>query len=122
MNEAIYIWLYLSLGKILHPAVVYLTLIITPFIMFMSGMVLTDDPTRSLVRTVKNFPRKTAIVWILLCCIYPSTEDLKYIIGGALVINGVEAAKDIEGVSELPANMVGAMNHFLESVTEEGDK
>jgi hypothetical protein len=50
---------------------------------------------------------------------YPSKHDLKYIIGGSLVVNGVKAASDIEGVEKLPENLVNAMNIFLEKAVEE---
>jgi len=62
----------------------------------------------------KWLPFKIIIPIIVCLSLVPSKDDMKLIIGGALAINGVQAAANIEGVEQLPENLVGAMNHFLE--------
>ena len=132
MNEAIIIWLYLSLGKFFGVSWVLIgigvtALIIYALITFVEGGsysierdVWVYDKEKEQVKTVfKYVPMKTIFMILLLSFFFPSKSDLKYIIGGAAVWNGVEAAQDIKGVEKLPENIVGAMNHFLEKTQEE---
>jgi len=43
----------------------------------------------------------------------------KQYIGGALAINGIQSASEIEGIQDLPENLVNATNHFLKEIAEE---
>ena len=59
------------------------------------------------------------IICVLVSVLVPSKDDLKFIIGGGLAWKGIDAAKDIEGINELPENLVGAVNHFLKEIQED---
>lgn len=121
MNEAIIIWLYLSLGDAIGIAVtvaIFATVCaLGASLAYELGRFDSDPSCIPIWR--KYFPFKTFILIAFLYAMYPTTDELKYIIGGAMVWNGVEAAKDIDGVEKLPANVVGAMNHFLEQIQEQ---
>jgi len=55
---------------------------------------------------------------VLLGSLYPSTDDIKLILGGATVLGVGTAAANIEGVEKLPKNLVDAANTFLEGIKE----
>lgn len=120
MNEAILIWLYLGFGNVLVTAwVILLSVTGVGAVMSLAYQAekCHDDPD-FWTFWQKYYPFKTALLVSVLFAFYPSQNDLKYIIGGALVWNGAQAASEIEGVQKLPENLVGAMNHFLEQVQE----
>ena len=120
MNEAIIIWLYLSLGNLFGGA----------WLLFCGGFSLSvlslwiesdsfdSDDSFVIFYLKKYYPLKTVIFICLLSIFYPSKDDLKYIIGGAIVWNTIESAKDIEGIDKLPENLVNAANHFLETTQD----
>ena len=132
MNEAIIIWLYLSLGKAFGAVHVYLFLLAVAAGVFMLFVSINVSDCReyeekekarkfrndsfSLIKKYSFY--KLAIFLAVASVFYPSKDDLKYIIGGAVAWNGIEAAKDIKGVEKLPENIVNAMNHFLEKTQE----
>jgi len=121
MSEAIIIWLYLSLGNLVNGFIITSIIggIVLPFIMLIMWAYEEDE---KLKLTWIYAPKKTFLVLLLLYLFYPSKDDLKYIIGGAVAWNGIEAAQDIEGVEKLPENVVGAMNHFLEEFNQQEEK
>lgn len=127
MNEAILIWVYLSLGSVVEIfKFLLIVLVVTGVVTACFAPLILDEIDKTFSETwddvYKYIPTKTLIFAILLTVLYPSKEDLKYIIGGSLVINGVQAASEIEGVEKLPKNLVNAMNHFLEDVAENDKK
>lgn len=131
MNEAILIWLFLSVGKLVNFAVLSVALLTFAW----SGVTLilaigtdcgTEDDCHDWAiggynKLVKSW--KTVFVTVVvtqsLASFYPSRDDLKWIIGGAVVWNVAEAGVESEELQALPDNVLGAMNHFLESVQEE---
>ena len=125
MSEAILIWVYLSLGNFVTIWTVFLIFLIlgggvTAFII--CAIEDSLEPLTNFIDKVKPYlPIKTMVVMTLISIAYPSKEDLKYIIGGALVVNGAQAASEIEGIEKLPKNLVNAMNVFLEKSVEEND-
>lgn len=129
MNEAILIWLYLAGSKIVTAWWISFSLYIA--VLAAIGLVLFTSSTDQFGRVeekrarwinyqdfIKRQPFKSLALICFLALFYPSQNDIKYIIGGALVWNGAQAASEIEGVQKLPENLVGAMNHFLEQVQE----
>lgn len=135
MNEAILIWLYLTGGKIIVFYWVAASLLsILAFVSWISassdiqiyadsykydwGKKKVDSANKTLDFIKNRFPYKTLVLIGVLTLFYPTQNDLKYIIGGAVVWNGIEAAADIEGIERLPENLVNAANSFLENVSE----
>lgn len=73
----------------------------------------------------KNMGRiKTACrvfaVSTILTIFMPDSDDLKLIVGAYVADATIESVSKIEGVDKLPANVVNAMNAFLEDIA--GDK
>ena len=126
MNEMILIWVYLSAGSLVGviEAVLVVLLVVSVIAACFTPIIFmeTDKSVSELLNSVyKCIPKKALLLALFLVCLYPSKDDLKYIIGGSLVINGVQAASDIEGVEKLPKNLVNAMNVFLEKAVEENE-
>ena len=127
MTEALLIWAYISVGNVVNVIKFMFAMspvIILGYLMFYtipSASNYTKD--RSLSKGLSNLytfaPKKTIIALLALMLIYPTPKDLQYIIGGAVVINGVQAASDIEGIDQLPENLVNAANEFLKSLPKE---
>lgn len=132
MSEAILIWLYLSFGSVIF-VISYITIftsvayyIVLGLLGFLSDFGKNDSEfyqsERNNYLTLRKLFKSVSLTTVVIVCLgslYPSKEDLKWIIGGALVWNGVEAASDLEGVNDLPQNTLEAMNHFLKSIQEE---
>ncbi len=134
MNEAILIWIYLILGNVLEFATVIICIATGCFLGFviLSAIDVSDHNKygdkyddkwknyRGMIKsTWAKMPIKTTALFVVIILAYPSGEELKYIIGGSLAVNGAKAASDIEGVDKLPKNLVNAMNLFLEKAAEE---
>jgi hypothetical protein len=125
MNEAIFIWVYLSVGNIVGVLNFVLSISTVFFLVavLFSPIIVEDSDLESFsdfVCVIKNhIPIKTIILALLIVVLYPSKEDMKYIIGGSIAINGVQAADDIKGAKELPENLINAMNHFLKETQKE---
>ena len=121
MNEAIIIWLYLSLGNLFGGGLLISIGCVTVMALLVLGLYqsekLSDEPD-AIFYIKKYYPLKTVIFICVLTIFYPSKDDLKYIIGGAIVWNTIESAKDIEGIDKLPENLVNAANHFLETTQD----
>jgi len=125
MNEALLIWLYLGLCKI---ATLYATVfLVVAMVAGVFGslsylMPLYEKEKQENLDKMKAVygavPVKTLVFLFVICLMVPSKDDIKYIIGGALVVNGAQAAAEIEGVEKLPKNLVNAMNVFLEDIAE----
>ncbi len=131
MNEAFLIWIYLILGNVLELATVIICIATGCFLLFVIfGALERIDVSdhnkdkwknyRGMIKsTWAQMPIKTTALFVVIILAYPSREELKYIIGGSLAVNGAKAASDIEGVDKLPKNLVNAMNLFLEKAAEE---
>lgn len=134
MSEALLIWLYMGLGNLLNVLVIIACAFLTGYFVILFGLgvmsgfgtsnnYLYEEETRQ-YNKLSTYLKTTLIsgfVILSLNSLYPDKEDLKWIIGGALVWNGVEAASDIKGIEALPENTVKAMNNFLESTGEAGE-
>lgn len=129
MSEAILIWLYLGLGNLLPNLLLVSLVVAVPFFVILGASAAHSEMGQSthsgdksvialynkLIRLVKPVV-VTLVLLLVAVSLYPSKDDLKWIIGGALVWNGASAASNIEGIEKLPKNTVDAMNHFLESI------
>tara|TARA_R110000803_G_scaffold8609_5_gene27601 strand:+ start:1959 stop:2357 length:399 start_codon:yes stop_codon:yes gene_type:complete len=130
MSTAFLIWAYLSLGSLVSATVVILVLFGVAYGLAFAMMGYETDfgdeergshyknELRQYNKLKAMFPTvlKTFMVVIFVAALYPSKDDLKYIIGGTAVV----AAVNVEGFSELPENVVEAANSFLEDITEKG--
>jgi len=134
MSEALIIWLYLSLGSFVSFVVAVIIIFIAAFCVYILIRALhtseismyeegySDKWQRyksTNISIIGKIPKKTVFLLLVIIWAYPSKDDLKYIIGGSLVINGAQAASDIEGVEKLPENLVNAMNVFLEKAVKD---
>lgn len=77
----------------------------------------TKDKFRGLVK--KKIVVLPFIALMVITVLIPSERDIKTIIAGGLVWKAGSSVADINGVSELPENMVKAMNAFLVGVESE---
>jgi hypothetical protein len=133
MNEAILIYLYLVLGSLIEVMLFagVIGSVAWGFLFIGSDGDLVFDQTEEgtgeykMQRGLNLFGKLSIIVLItgsLLAVLYPDKDDLKWIIGGAIVWNGAETASQMESVQRLPDNLVNAANHFLESIEDTGDE
>lgn len=61
-------------------------------------------------------------IWVACFVLHyalPDREDVGYLVGGYFAIETISAASGIEGIGELPENVVGAINKFLGDYKEE---
>lgn len=138
MNEAILIWLYLSLGGMI--TLFWCMFALAGVVAACMGLnyaiiestygehaesgndwaIKEMDKIKSYPGLLKKFlPFKTTVILILVALMYPSKDDLKYIIGGSVAFNAVQAMGNLEGADKLPQNLIDAANRFLESAKEE---
>lgn len=128
MEYAFWIWLYLAVGKLVW--VVILAWVVAAalgLLVFMLGIesdfgksltfegAPTDDSRNFLWAkrlSIKAFC--LSITLSLIGSLYPSKEDLMWIIGGAGVIHVAQS----DEARKLPDNVLRAMNSFLEGVGE----
>lgn len=124
MNEAIWIWLYLSFQNLMFWLIFLFTIIAA--ITTIAGIIAraesakdTDDYRFGLKM---HHNAKTAAVLLSIVvsinAFLPSIDKWKYIIGGAVLFN---LAKTDEA-QKLPTNILEAANVFLEKIKEESKK
>lgn len=124
MIEAIWIWLYLSLEKVIEAGgILSLILIFIFFLCWVSYIEERDKDKKeqgqtSSIRYIK-LSSASLVFFIILDAFYPTKEDLAWIIGGAVAWNGATLALESQGAKQLPENVINAMNYFLESIQEE---
>lgn len=116
MNTALLIWAYLSLGSILMTLTIVASVV---GIMMIMGTIGYSCETNSFA-WLKEIPHKFKVAMfyltlMLFSAAYPSQDDLKFIIGGAAVVGLTQ----VEGVSELPENLMAVANQFLEGIVVE---
>jgi len=120
MIEALIIWGYFALGNVIHfglfASIVGLIICLLYVAVMYDNGEEKEDYAFAFVWAKRTIV--SVIIFGVLTAAYPSKSDLKWIIGGAMVWNGIAYAKDIEGAEKLPENMVAAMNQFLESLVE----
>lgn len=77
-----------------------------------------DNP-KDLLEDIFSGAKRSAKVWaglLVLVLLIPDFKDMKMIIGGTLVLESAQGVANLEGVKELPQNLVNAANLFLEQV------
>jgi len=116
MTTALLIWAYISVGNLLTSvSVIVIVFLVLVSVFGIVGTIVDGG----VPETIKEFKHKGKVglvvfMWLLLTAMYPSTDDLKFILGGTAIV----AMSQVDGVSELPENLVNAANSFLEGVTE----
>lgn len=121
MTEFFYVYLYTALYNISIFFTIVLVAValvaITIGIIYLATK--NDYGTEGFTDSVDKFMKdrgKTMLTLFLAVVLFvafiPDQKDVKLIIGGGLAWK----ATQIEGVAELPENMVRVMNHFLETV------
>ena len=113
MNTSILIYLYIVFGNVVTSLM--LALVVGGIILVMYSFVSYMENGKNIFK-----PYFKQIGWfcglsILMACLYPSKDDLKFILGGYVV----SSITEVEGVKELPENIVKAANVFLEGLGEE---
>jgi len=114
------IYAYLVAGNIIE-GIIFIT-IMGGFVIGSFGLYVALDGWNSdAVPTVKRWGK--IYLWflipsMLLGSLYPNTDDIKLILGGATVLGIGNAAVQIEGAEKLPKNLVDAANTFLEGIKE----
>lgn len=135
MSTAFLIWAYLAVGKlnsVLDPlaGIGIIAIVIVGIIHIVVKFSVDEASPKKFEEALKlmsNFT-KSKLLWsiivlnVLLTVTYPSKEDLKWIIGGVVTVGTIKSVSDIKGANELPANIVGAMNRFLEGVNGDTTK
>lgn len=118
----ILIWLYLILGKLsgvlIALLIIYSILFIIVTINYASIADIYDRESTEFIEAKNAFNKllnqwKSVTIAILLIITYPSIDNLKLIIGGAVAI---EVIQNTEGLDKLPQNIVNAVNAFLEGI------
>lgn len=124
MNTAFWIWLYLAIEDLTTVACFAVTTVYLIWLIAVAISLDTYDKEEKATRMLyfKSVLKRMWIpaVFIVLVTLVPTRDDLKYIIGGAVVVGAASAASDIKGMQELPENLVNAANAFLSGVAEEG--
>jgi hypothetical protein len=123
MTEALIILLYFAVQDVVETAVlisIFSTLAYTVWWVF--ALVSKDDDTPVPTPSSKGWTANR-VAWIflpiwLLAAAIPDTEDLKYIIGGAVAWNVAQT----EEAQRLPENVLRAANSFLEKIDAEAPK
>ena len=131
MSEAIVLYLYLALGGVVTALMTLAVVVLIVYGALYIGLALDSNLGRetnrekrptSEARAFKSVDRYRDKVVVFLVFValavsfYPSKEDLKWIVGGALLINGVQ---NIEGIERVPQNTINALNGFLGSLDKE---
>ena len=115
MTTALLIWAYIALGNL----ITFLMIIFILGVIIAIPFVIITTVEGYGAEQFKNFKHKGKLflgltMFVLLTSAYPSTSDLKFILGGTAIV----AMTQVEGVSELPENLVSAANQFLEGVVD----
>lgn len=131
MSTALIIWSYLFLGKVVS----FLTTAVTIFLalsaltllmLAIAFIVEAPEPLEMFAKDnfskVKSIIKKTVIyvaIVIVFCSMYPKKDEVMLIVGGAVAVEGGKWLVSNEEAKEIPNNVMKAVNHFLETVTEE---
>lgn len=131
MSTALIIWSYLFLGKVVSfitaAVTIFLVLsILTLLTLAFSLIVEAPEPLEMFVKDnfskVKSIVKKAVIyvaIAVVFCSMYPEKDELMLIVGGAVAVEGGKWLVSNEEAKEIPNNVMKAVNHFLETVTEE---
>lgn len=110
--EFLYIYLYTVLTGLVGLSTWVLTLALIATIIF--GICVFVEVINGGSVPVSNLskyiPLKSIVIALLLVVVVPSKDDMKYIIGGGLAWMAIE---NVEGLAELPQNLINAANAFL---------
>ncbi|MBL4753826.1 MAG: hypothetical protein JKY52_09580 [Flavobacteriales bacterium] len=116
MTTALLIWAYLTVVNI----ITFFTVVgLVVFFIVGIGVSVDSMVDGRLSPCIAEFKHKGKamvcfLVFIFLASAVPSKYEIKLILGGTALV----AMSQVDGVSELPENLVNAANSFLESVTE----
>lgn len=103
------------------PQAVVTLALLAAILMFVYGFVVgliyildePDDTQKKGVKLLKKAPYKTVIALVVLATFMPTKEDAKIIAGVYIASEVASAAASIEGVSEIPKNLVRFINEKL---------
>ena len=122
METAFYIYLYLTLSKVivLFEAAIALFIAISAAYCVAYSISLMDD--EEIPSAIKGAYTKLAKVIIFVCLpiylLFPDKEDIAYIFGGTALISIAQT----EEAQKLPDNILEAVNVFLEGVADEDEQ
>ncbi len=127
MNEAIIIWLYLSLNGVFKIAALISTLVLAVATIFyaINWCCLNIDEDKDAekyleaVKTKKHYLFILPIFVLMVNQMIPSKDELKYIIGGAAVWNAGKMVIENDEAKRLPNNVLEAANSLLDRIKEE---
>lgn len=133
MTTAFLIWAYLGLGNFIIAMWVITVFTSIGFVFwYVRRLINIDYNTPRLEEPAAYaelhkkarsiYPYKTLFVFILITTFYPSISDLKYIIGGTVLIEGGKMIADSKEAQKLPDNIIKAANTFLTKVNDEKKK
>jgi len=115
MNEALMIYVYITLGNVVE----LLKVAVTFLVIYITAYALTVAAVQECSPWSKIPGLKTSLSILLLSSAlivaYPSKEDLKYIIGGAALLNIAQT----DEAQQLPKNILDTTNNFLEFLNGE---
>lgn len=119
-NIAILIYSYTILEKISYICSFFLTIIciLLPILYFSFCVVKEEFVNINLLIKHKKPFYMLFFSMVFLLLIIPNEGDLKRIIGGTIVVESIRGASEIEGIENLPQNLVDAANVFLEGLKD----
>jgi len=136
MSEFIYIYMYTSLQNaegflwfiysagLLSVGMGYLASAMSADLEY-SGTAKRDSHARLSCKIKSMVKNKIIVIPFVFLCILtvflPSKDDVKTIIAGGIAWKAGQNVSEVDGISELPENIVNAMNSFLIGI-EEGSK
>lgn len=129
MFEASMIYLYVVFGNVVGASVglsvglfgIYFVIMFVGLLHYQSAEVKEKKiPMGTYISgllTKARFPAavKFVIFAIVVNTLYPTTDNIKYIIGGAVAWNAAEWATNSEEAKRIPTSVLNAMNEFLEN-------
>lgn len=65
---------------------------------------------------------KVFAVSVIVSILTPDSDDLKLIVGAYVADATIESVSKIEGIDKLPANVVNAINAFLEDIASDKER
>lgn len=130
MFEASMIYLYVIFGNVVNASAgISVALVGIYFVIMFAGSLYYDQSEEvkqkkipmgtyiSNLLSKARFPAavKFVVFAIVVNALYPTTDNIKYIIGGAVAWNAAEWATNSEEAKRIPTSVLNAMNEFLEN-------
>lgn len=119
MSEFFYIWLYTVAVNFAQVSLVFMVIafLLAGFALFFCLIEDEIEWFSDKFSKIKTWFITLAIVAITSNLLIPDTDEIKVIIGGGLAWKTTQ----VEGVADLPENLVDALNRFLVAVGEEDE-